>query len=88
MSLQSNEGTYAHSIANRLSSAVPYRMVDVSAPQTFDDESVLYIDTAATVVFTPAGQGTTVSVSFPAGWIPVRAIAVTSCSAGNIYRAY
>lgn len=88
MSLQNQEGTYAQAMSNRLDSAVPNRMEAVAAPATFTEESVLYLDSAATVTFTPAGQGSTVSVSFAAGWIPVRAIAVTSVSAGNLYRAY
>jgi hypothetical protein len=88
MSLQNQEGTYAQAMSNRLDSAVPNKMEAVSAPATFTEESVLYLDTAATVVFTPSGQATSVSTSFAAGWIPVRAIAVTSVSAGNLYRAY
>ena len=88
MSLQNQEGTYSQAISNRFDSAVPNRVEAVSAPATFPQESVLYLDSAATVVFTPSGQGTTVSMSFAAGWIPVRAIAVTSVSAGNLFRAY
>lgn len=88
MSLQNQEGTYSQAISNRMDSAVPNHMEAVSAPATFAEESVLYLDAAATLVFTPSGQGSAVSVSFSAGWVPVRAIAVTSVSAGNIYRAY
>lgn len=88
MSLQNQEGTYSQAISNRMDSAVPNHMEAVAAPATFTEESVLYLDADATVVFTPSGQGSTVSVAFTAGWIPVRAIAVTSVSAGNLYRAY
>ena len=88
MSLQNQEGTYAQAMSNRLDSAIPYRMNAILAPSTFTEESVIYIDTDATVEFTPAGQTATVTVSFPAGWIPVRAIAITSVSAGQAYRAY
>lgn len=88
MALQNQEGTFVQAISNRWDAALPYKMEAVSAPATFTEESTLYIDTAATVEFTPAGQVATVSVAFPAGWIPVRAIAVTSVSAGNVYRAY
>jgi len=88
MSLQNQEGTYAQAMSNRLDSAVPNHMEAVSAPATFTEESVLYLDADAVVVFTPSGQGSTVSAAFTAGWIPVRAIAVTSVSAGNLYRAY
>lgn len=88
MSLQNQEGTYAQAMSNRLDSAVPNHMEVVSAPATFTEESVLYLDSAATLVFTPSGQGSAVSVSFAAGWVPVRAIAVASVSAGNLFRAY
>jgi len=88
MALQNQEGTYSQSIASRMNHAVPHIMEAVSAPATFTEESVLYLDADATVEFTPSGQGSTVTVAFPAGWIPVRAIAVTSVSAGNLYRAY
>lgn len=88
MGLQNQEGTYAQALSNRMDSAVPNHMEAVTAPATFTEESVLYLDTAANVVFTPSGQGSVVAASFAAGWIPVRAIAVTSVSAGNLYRAY
>jgi len=88
MSLQNHESSYIQAVSNRWDVALPNKMEAVAAPATFDEESTLYLDTAATVVFQPSGQGSTVSVSFAAGWIPVRAIAVTSVSAGNLYRAY
>ena len=59
-----------------------------SFPASFDEESTLYIDADATVTFYPSGQGVAVAVAFAKGWIPVRAIAVQSVSAGNLYRAY
>lgn len=88
MGLQNQESSYIQAVSNRWDVALPHKMEAVSAPATFAEESTLYIDSAATVVFTPSGQGSAVSVSFAAGWIPVRAIAVTSVSAGNLYRAY
>jgi len=89
MSLQNHESSYIQAVSNRWDVALPHRMEAVTTfPASFDEESTLYLDTAATVVFQPSGQGSTVSVSFAAGWIPVRAIAVTSVSAGNLYRAY
>lgn len=88
MGLQNQESSYIQATSNRLDVALPHRMEAVTAPATFAEESALYIDADATVVFQPSGQGATVSVAFPAGWIPVRAIAVTSVSAGNLYRAY
>ena len=89
MSLQNHESSYIQAVNARMNSAVPHRMEAVTIfPASFDEESVLYLDAAATVVFYPSGQGVAVSVSFAAGWIPVRAIAVQSVSAGNLYRAY
>ena len=88
MSLQNHESSYIQAVSNRWDNALPSHMEAVSAPATFGEESTLYIDADATVVFTPAGQGSAISVAFSAGWIPVRAIAVTSVSAGNLYRAY
>ena len=88
MGLQNQESSYIQAVSNRWDVALPHKMEAVSAPATFAEESTLYIDSTATVVFTPSGQGSAVSVSFAAGWIPVRAIAVTSVSAGNLYRAY
>ena len=89
MILQNKESSYIQAVNARMNSAIPHKMEAVTSfPASFDEESVLYIDAAATVVFTPSGQGSTVSVAFDAGWIPVRAIAVTSVSAGNLFRAY
>ena len=88
MSLQNHESSYIQAVSNRWDVALPHRMEAVATPATFAEESTLYIDADATVVFTPSGQGSAISVSFTAGWIPVRAIAVTSVSAGNIFRAY
>ena len=88
MGLQNHESSYIQAVSNRWDNALPHRMEAVTAPATFDEESTLYLDTDATVEFTPSGQGSTVTVIFTAGWIPVRAIAVTSVSAGNLYRAY
>lgn len=88
MGLQNHESSYIQAVSNRWDNALPNHMEAVTAPATFGQESTLYIDAAATVVFTPSGQGSPVSVSFTAGWIPVRATAVTSVSAGNLFRAY
>lgn len=86
--LQNQEGTYSQAISNRMTSAVPNKVEAISAPASFAEESVLYLDAEATVEFTPSGQPTTVTMSFAAGWVPVRMSAVTSVSAGNAYRAY
>lgn len=89
MSLQNHESSYIQAVSNRWDVALPHRMEAVTTfPASFDEESTLYLDTAATIVFYPSGQGVAVSASFAAGWIPVRAIAVQSVSAGNLYRAY
>ena len=88
MSLQNHESSYIQAVSNRWDNALPNHMESVATPATFAEESTLYLDSAATLVFQPSGQGAAISVAVPAGWVPVRAIAVTSVSAGNVYRAY
>lgn len=88
MSLQNRESSYIQAVSNRWDNALPNKMEAVSAPATFDEESTLYLDAEADLVFTPSGQASTVSVTFPAGWVPVRVIAVTSVTGANLYRAY
>ena len=89
MGLQNQESSYIQAVSNRWDNALPQHMEAVTSfPASFDVESTIYIDTDATVTFYPSGQGVAVAVAFPKGWIPVRAIAVQSVSAGNLYRAY
>jgi hypothetical protein len=88
MGLQNQEGTYSQSIGERMNKAVPQNIADVTPSATAFEESVLYIDADDTLSVETA-TGTTASVFFTAGWIPLRVVKVTAqAGSANIYRAW
>lgn len=48
----------------------------------------LLLSEAATVALTPVGSGSSISVSLPAGYNPIRVSAVTTVSAGSAWALY
>jgi len=88
MGLQNQEGTYSQSIGERMNKAVPQNIADVTPSATAFEESVLYIDADDTLSVETA-TGSTASVFFSAGWIPLRVVKVTGqAGTANIYRAW
>ena len=88
MGLQNQEGTYSQSIGERMNKAVPQNIASVTPSATAFEESVLYIDADDTLSVETA-TGTTASVFFSAGWIPLRVVKVTAqAGTANIYRAW
>ena len=88
MGLQNQEGTYSQAIGERMDKAVPQNIASVTPSATPFEESVLYIDADDTLSVETA-TGTTASVFFSAGWIPLRVVKVTAqAGTANIYRAW
>ena len=88
MALQNQEGTYSQGINNRMNKAVPQNIEAITPSATAFEESVLYIDADDTLQVETA-TGTTASVFFTAGWIPLRVTKVTAqAGTANIYRAW
>lgn len=77
MSLQNKESSYIQAVSNRWDIALPQNMESVTPSATAFEVSALYIDADDTLTFETAG-GQTVTAAFPAGFIPVRVVKVTS----------
>ena len=87
MALQTNnESSYIQAASNRLDTAIPRNAYVVSPSATAFEESILYIDAADVLTVETAG-GQTVSMSLPAGFVPVRVVKVTGqTGTANIFR--
>lgn len=85
MALQNRESSYIQAVSNRFDIALPANMEVVTPSATAFEEAALYIDAADTLTIETAG-GQTVSVSFAAGFLPVRVVKVTAqTGSANIF---
>lgn len=80
MALQTNnESSYIQAASNRLDTAIPRNAYVVTPSATAFEESVLFIDDADTLTMETAG-GQTITMTLPAGFVPVRVVKVTAQS--------
>lgn len=87
MALQTNnESSYIQAASNRLDTAIPRNAFAVTPSATAFEESVLYIDADDTLTIETAG-GQTVTMTLPAGFVPVRVTKVSAqTGSANIFR--
>ena len=89
MGLQNNESSYIQAVSNRWDIALPAHAAAVTPSATpFTQEAALYVDDADTLTLVTAA-GETVTMTFAAGFIPVRVLAVTAqTGTANIHRLW
>lgn len=89
MALTNNESSYIQAVSNRFDNAVPGTMEAYTpGAGTITQPVVMYLTNAANVTFQPWDTGTSITVGFAAGWVPVRVREITAVSAGSVYIAY
>lgn len=88
MGLQTNEGSYIQAVSNRWDYAMPQHAAVVTPSATAFDESILHISESDTLTIETVG-GDTVTMTFAAGFVPVRVVKVTAqTGAAVIHRLY
>jgi len=88
MGLQNRESSYIQAASDRLDTALPQNIFAVTPSATAFEESALYIDADDTLTI-ETGGGQTVTITFAAGFLPIRVVKVTGqTGTANIYRLY
>ena len=85
MGLQNRESSYIQATSDRLDTALPQNIFAVTPSATAFEESALYIDADDTLTI-ETGGGQTVTITFAAGFLPIRVVKVTAqTGAANIF---
>ncbi len=89
LSSSANEGSYVQAISNRWDNALVGNFErHTPAATDFDYPKTAYLTAAATLTFIPWESASSVSVAFPAGWVPIRMKQISAVSAGDVYTGW
>lgn len=86
LSNEQYESSYVQAISNRWDNAlVGNFMAHTPSATPYTYPVTMYLTAAAIVTFIPFEGTTPVTVSFAAGWVPIRVKVISAVSAGSVY---
>jgi hypothetical protein len=86
LSSKANEGSYVQAISNRWDNALVGNFAAHTPSATdFTYPVTIYLTAAANVTFIPWEGSSSLTVGFPAGWVPIRMKRISAISAGSVY---
>ncbi len=86
LSNEQYESSFVQAISNRWDNALVGNFERHTPSATpFEYPVTIYLTAAANVTFIPFEGTTSLTVGFPAGWVPIRMKVISAVSAGDVY---
>jgi hypothetical protein len=86
LSSEQYESSFVQAISNRWDNALVGNFARHTPSATdFDSPRTAYLTAAANLTFIPFEGTTSLTVGFPAGWVPIRMKQISAVSAGDVY---